>query len=356
MRTSSPWIGKPWLESVFILSPPFICLLIIFLFPSVFAENQSVSDWYWVILVLLIDVAHVYSTLYRTYFDPETFQNQKTRLIAIPVVGFVVAVLVYSVQSGLFWRLLAYLAVYHFVRQQYGFMRLYARKETTARWQTKLDACCVYAATLYPILYWHLTGPRAFNWFVENDFWYFHSPVLLAISRVVYVAVLVLYALKEAWFSWKNQRFNLPKNLIVAGTILSWYIGIVYFNGDLPFTLLNIVSHGIPYMALIWLYGAKNYQEANRGSRFLQWVFRKKTVLIFLGILFLLAFVEEGLWDWIVWQEHRSVFGSGRFQIPSLNQSWLSLIIPLLTVPQLTHYILDGFIWRIRKGDLKSIH
>ena len=31
----------------------------------------------------------------------------------------------------------------------------------------------------------------------------------------------------------------------------------------------------------------------------------------------------------------------------------MSLLVPLLTLPQLTHNILDGFIWKIRKDDIK---
>ena len=30
----------------------------------------------------------------------------------------------------------------------------------------------------------------------------------------------------------------------------------------------------------------------------------------------------------------------------------LSLIVPLLAVPQLTHYILDGVIWRLRTNQV----
>jgi hypothetical protein len=48
----------------------------------------------------------------------------------------------------------------------------------------------------------------------------------------------------------KTSYFNIPKNLIIIGTLSSWFFGIVYFNNDLVFTLLNVVSHGIPYMAL----------------------------------------------------------------------------------------------------------
>src|SRR5689334_21314346 len=124
-----PWIGKPWVDILFILSPPFLSLLVIVLFPSLFRESEEVSIVWWVVLVLLIDVAHVYSTLYRTYFDPQALSKQRHLLWIIPFAGFLGGVLIYSLSSAWFWRILAYVAVFHFVRQQYGFMRVYSRKE-----------------------------------------------------------------------------------------------------------------------------------------------------------------------------------------------------------------------------------
>ena len=43
----------------------------------------------------------------------------------LQALGFVVAVALYSAGSIVFWRALAYLAVFHFVRQQYGWVALY---------------------------------------------------------------------------------------------------------------------------------------------------------------------------------------------------------------------------------------
>jgi len=72
-------------------------------------------------------------------------------------------------------------------------------------------------------------------------------------------------------------------------------------------------------------------------------------VLSFVGLLILFAYVEEGLWDGFIWKEHASVFSifSG---LPSIsNDTILALTVPLLALPQSTHYVLDGFIWRMRK-------
>lgn len=349
-----PWISQPWLDGLFILLPPFACLLFIALFPGLFQNTDDLSEAWWVALVLLVDVAHVYSTLYRTYLDPQARQQHRYLLYVIPILSFAAAALVYSVSVRWFWRLLAYVAVYHFVRQQYGFLRLYSRHEQAPVWARRIDTIMIYSATLYPLLHWHLTAGRNFHWFVSGDFWYLSAPQWLPLLQGAYLLVLLAYVAKEGWWIYQQRCINWPRNLVVLGTALSWYVGIVALNGDMAFTLLNVVSHGVPYMALIWVHGQKNYRPAGqRTSPVLRLIFQRGWWWLFLLLIFALAFAEEGLWDLAVWQEHRQVFGwlhSGQVEVPA---ALLNVVVPLLTVPQLTHYIIDGFIWRIRQDNFK---
>jgi hypothetical protein len=347
-----PWIGQPVTDIIFILFPPFGALLFIALFPGMFQDTKGIPVAAWVILILLIDVAHVYSTLYRTYFDKKAFQKQKALLIGIPFIGFVIGVFLYWMGDLIFWRILAYVAIFHFVRQQYGFMRVYSRKENVGRWMKFTDSLMIYAAAIYPVLYWHLSGPKNFNWFLEQDLLYFESPALLSIFSLLYYCILLFWIGKEVWLIIRYRSYNLPRILVITGTILSWYFGIVYFNGDMAFTLLNVVSHGIPYMAMVWLYGKKNYTSPGKGTRFLKLLFSRYGLFIFLSLLFLLAFIEEGIWDIAVWKEHTNIFGNGWSGIVIPDEA-LMLLVPLLALPQITHYILDGFIWKISKDEFK---
>ena len=148
-----PWIGKPWIDTIFILLPPFVSLLVIAMFPSLFRDGEALPVAGWVILILLIDVAHVYSTLYRTYFDQHALKEQRSLLWMIPFFSFIAGVLLYAMDDILFWRSLAYVAVFHFVRQQYGFMRVYSRKEINSKLFSAIDSFTIYYATLYPMTY-----------------------------------------------------------------------------------------------------------------------------------------------------------------------------------------------------------
>lgn len=165
---------------------------------------------------------------------------------------------------------------------------------------------------------------------------------------MVYAAIVIIYLLKEMNYSIQQRWVNIPKQLLVLGTMLSWYFGIIYFKGDLTFTLLNVISHGIPYMALVWAHGRKQYHMSAGGNKFLQAVFSNKGILLFLGLIALFAFVEEGLWDGFVWREHTRFFSLFQ-QLPEVEDNLLlMLLVPLLAVPQVTHYVLDGFIWKMK--------
>ncbi|WET51914.1 hypothetical protein PYS58_18450 [Chryseobacterium indologenes] len=62
-------------------------------------------------------------------------------------------------------------------------------------------------------------------------------------------------------------------------------------------------------------------------------------IFLFVGIILGLALVEEFLWETLVWNEHFSLN-------LTVSENLLQFLVPLLVVPQLTHYLLDGFIWR----------
>jgi hypothetical protein len=346
-----PWLGKPITDIVFILLPPFASLIFIFLFPSLFQNNKKMSEHWWLFLILLVDVAHVYSTLYRTYFNRNMYRKQKTAMLAVPLIAFVGGLLLYSISFMAFWRVLAYLAVFHFVRQQYGFMRLYSRKESNSLWMKRVDTITIYYATLYPLIYWHCAGPRNFNWFVEGDFVLFSAPFFLLLATVIYLCICAVYLFKEVYLYAITRTLNIPRIAVILGTLLSWYFGIVYFNGDMAYTVLNVVSHGIPYMALIWIAGRKQDSMQQKEQKRKSLLYGSYGLLLFLGLIFLLAYVEEGLWDAAVWKEHKNLFPVFRFASIAWDSAALTIIVPLLALPQITHYILDGFIWKVRSND-----
>ena len=302
--------------------------------------NDDSPDWTWISAVLLIDVAHVWSTSFRVYFDAEEFKRRFWLYLLVPVFGYAVGVALYSEGELTFWRVLAIVAVFHFVRQQYGWVALYRRKlNETESWTWWIDAAAVYLATVYPLAFWMTSLPRNFNWFVANDF--FALPVLVeTVLFPVYVLALAAYFAKSIFLYKKEGFLNPGKDVVVATTAICWYVGIVAFNSDYAFTVTNVIIHGVPYFALIWFYAKSRRETGNRVFRTLSnhWI-------IFLATLWAFAYIEELFWSRGVWHERTWLFGTNWDWT-----EWKMWLVPLLAVPQLTHYILDGFIWR-RRGN-----
>ncbi len=338
---NQPWIHSPKIDTIYILSPPIIATIVVFLFHRQMLHiEHNHSFLTWLVLIVFIDVAHVYATLFKTYFVAAEFKKHKTRYLLTPILGLLISIGLYSVGSLVFWSVLAYIAVYHFIRQQYGFMRIYARQETKKQWKVLLENTTIYATMLYPMAYWFLSPPRRFSWFMPNEFFVFHHPSCLLYLGYLYVFIVLMYLGYIAKLFYDTKYFNIPKNVLIAGTAISWYVGIVAYNNDLVFTLLNVVTHGIPYMALVYLKEVK--QTENKPVWYKHYLQGTIGIAVYVLVLLAIAFSEEFIWDILVWKEQFS------FALPNLSK-WHIIIVPLLSLPQLTHYILDGFIWKTTK-------
>ncbi|MHB8797342.1 MAG: hypothetical protein ACYDBY_02650 [Thermoanaerobaculia bacterium] len=305
----------------------------------------------WLLLVVGVDVAHVWSTGWRVYADTDELRRRPALYLGLPAAAYGAGVVLYATGDLLFWRVLAYLATFHFVRQQYGWVALYRRKsgeidEPGAPWERRLDAAVIYGATLAPLVWWHARIPRRFHWLIEGDYaaglpaW--AGPAALA----AFGAVFVLWAAKEALRLATGRPVSWGKVLVVVTTALVWHLGIVAFDSDYAFAVTNVLVHGVPYFGLVFLSlrssaaarvaAGRTPVLADLGARH---------ALLFLAPLLLLALLEEWGWDRLVWHENGALFSGAALDPGPLL---LSLLVPLLALPQATHYLLDAWIWKVK--------
>jgi hypothetical protein len=351
--------GSPWLFSrstdLLVLSlPVWLTWSVCFVLPAA-ALERTLPLWMWAVFIVGIDVSHVWSTLFRTYLDREEFAHHRAALLRTPVLAFGLFLIIAGLSPLWFWRLMAYLALFHFVKQQYGFFALYrARFGFKVPHQIFADARVIYLATLYPVAYWHLQGDRNFNWFVSGDF--FGVPalpgsalsLLFPICNVLYWTIIAGWCAEEIYLCRKHQvPLATGKILWLLTTAGNWYLGIVHFNSDIVFTLTNVIAHGGPYLALVFFYVDKKAKikapaQPTSGAQI------GTSLLFMLAVILLLAFGEEYLWDMFLYRERGALF-EWLFAYPiHVLQTPVgqALALALLSVPQVTHYVLDGFIWK----------
>jgi hypothetical protein len=307
------------------------------------AMDGPLPLWTWVVTVVFVDVAHVWATAYRVYVDPVEVARRSGLYLLVPTVCYAAGVVLYSSSDHLFWRVLAYTAVFHFVRQQYGWVALYRRRlGGEGRLDRVLDDAAIYSATLYPLVYWHAHLPREFEWFLASDFLPGLPEWVAGAAFPLHIAITLAYLLRQAQLLFQGRPVSAGKNLVVATTWLSWYGGIVVFNSDYAFTVTNVLVHGLPYMAFVWVYGRRHYA---RRPGLLGRVFRPGGWPVYLAPLLLLALAEEWAWDRSVWHDHPNLFWGPALQ---LSPVLLALLVPFLALPQSVHYVLDAWIWRVR--------
>jgi hypothetical protein len=304
--------------------------------------EAGLPEWAFVAFILGIDVAHVWSTLFRTYLDRNELRARPLRYLLVPVLGYAASVSLYLAGPLVFWRVLAYLALFHFVRQAVGFAAVYrARAGRTATLERAIDEAAVYSGTLYPVLLWHTRLEHTdFAWFVAGDFASLPGvDLLVPVARVVYALSLVAFFAREAVTLLRRRELLLGRFVVVTSTAATWYVGIVLTNSDFDFTVTNVIVHGVPYLALLWAYVRA---QRERSPESLVADVAAAGFGAFAAVVLVLAFLEELSWDRLVWHERGWLFGEGS----AIGDGALPWLVPLLALPQLTHYVLDGFIWR----------
>ena len=116
----SRWLFSRSIDLLVLFLPVWITWVVCFALPDQMLE-RALPLWVWAVFIVGVDVSHVWSTLFRTYLDREEFASHRTVLIRTPILAFCLFFAIAGFSSLWFWRVMAYLALFHFVKQQYGY-------------------------------------------------------------------------------------------------------------------------------------------------------------------------------------------------------------------------------------------
>ncbi|MDP2304638.1 MAG: hypothetical protein Q8P18_01255 [Pseudomonadota bacterium] len=328
----SGWLVSPAYDLAWFSGPALLASAAALLLP----DGAEIGLVGWLVLVVIVDVAHTWATLYRAWLDPVARRDRAELLWGVPLVAFAGATALHTLAAPWFWTGLAYVAVFHFVRQQQGFAALYRARAGVphASLEARVEHYTVAMLCIFPILSWHASLPRRFVWFTAEDFFVGLPPLVATVAGIVTAILFATWAALRL----RGRVWQPGRDLWVLSTAVSWTVGIVLTNGDAAFTLANVVAHGVPYFALVHHVGRRQWREGE-GALTARW-FEPAFVAAFLALPVAAALVEELAWDALVWREH--LFP------PADLPDWLSaLAVPLLATTQLTHYLLDGYLWRL---------
>jgi hypothetical protein len=173
---------------------------------------------------ILIDAPHVFGTFSRTYFD-RAERKSRARLLWGSLLFFLVGPVMVLLGAGfLFFFIAALWAYYHLVKQHYGFMVLYKKKNNDlAPLDNTLDRLLLFFAFNYPFVAFIANDPQAMA----------RVPSILhrGVNGVVLILLLGTITFGLIWLGRQIQRVvcgeavNVPKYLLLAAAIpMHWIV------------------------------------------------------------------------------------------------------------------------------------
>jgi len=306
---------------------------------------------------ILIDAPHVFGTLSRTYFDASEW-NTRRRLMLGSLLFFVVGPAMVLLGFGFtFFFLAALWAYYHLVKQHYGFMVLYKKKNNDlAAVDNALDRLLLLFAFNYPFVAYIASDPAAMA----------RVPPALrnGVNTVALLLLIGTVVLGTAWIgrqlqrAWLRQPLNVPKYLLLAAAIPMHWIALLTPMPNKPIALVAILTiyHNLQYHRLIWFYNQKysvsspTFREGAVGSLDL----KKKygpAALISRRLIFYVGF---GILFGLMYQGPRQVLGyvglKATQAVPTAELPVsVQLGVAFLWGVAFIHYYLDSKIWRVRR-------
>lgn len=313
---------------------------------------------------ILIDAPHVFGTFSRTYFD-RTERHHRARLLWGSLLFFAVGPLMVFLHAGfVFFFLAALWAYYHLVKQHYGFMVLYKKKNgDLAPVDNALDRLLLLFAFNYPFVAFIARDPEAMARVPSL----FQSGVN-GLATFLLAGTLILLAV---WLGRQTQRavlgapLNLPKYLLLAAAIPMHWIVLLTPMPHKPIAIVAILTiyHNLQYHRLIWFHNQKYTAERGhpvrneRDPRTTEGTneLRQKygaAALISRRLLFYIAF---GIIFGLIYQGPRQYLGylglrNGDVSGAVTDQSFATQLgVSFLWGYAFIHYYLDSKIWRVRR-------
>ena len=249
----------------------------------------------WFIWVVFIDTPHFYSTYLRTYFDKEEFQARKKLLIGslawlfvgpaiigISYVLYSLGIAAYTLPFIVFIIFFNLWAYWHVVRQHYGILALYKRKNNDFdERDTQIDKVLLYGGLIAPFITFAIRHPEARELFglpsafpVYPEATLFSSTFLSQLHWehvIVYISVTFMIAISLIFFvrqfqRWRNgQVLNIPKILFFIALIPLYayinYSPAVTTAPLIAFTAFVTIYHDVQYHAIVWFYSQNRYHK-----------------------------------------------------------------------------------------------
>jgi hypothetical protein len=301
---------------------------------------------------ILIDAPHVFGTLSRTYFDASEWKTRKRLLLGSLLFFAIGPMMVLAGLGFTFFFIAALWAYYHLVKQHYGFMVLYKKKNNDlAPIDNALDRLLLMFAFNYPFVAFIAHDPNAMA----------RVPSILrgGVSGFAILLLIGTIVMGVAWLGRQIQRalsgqpLNGPKLMLLAAAIPMHWIALLTPMPNKPIALVAILTiyHNLQYQRLIWFHNQKytdrgvlpvsQTREARATYGPAAFISRRLAYYLAFGIVF--GVIYQGPRQYLGYLNLHTGDSSAALSVP------IQLGIAFLWGYAFIHYYLDSQIWRVRR-------
>ena len=355
VRPAQNWILSPVQDSLFIIAAPLLALglaLLSFNWLGAAAATAAI-----LVTHVVFTVAHHLPTFIRVYGDVDLFRRYRWSFVLAPVVPLVFAlgtlawINAHDLPLETFLYLYIMLALWdpwHFLRQHYGFMRIYDRHNAAPR---KLAARMDLGLSASWFVFIMLASGEWLAGMLEDLNGRVQVPLAMALPLGLLSGLTILARdiatcatagyLVYLFVCWRRGWFvSLPKLALAGITFIVMYLAYApnawmasvapEWSFKVGFAAIGIV-HMTQYLAIVWRYnrGLARSDPRARAGWFRGVHARGGALLAAVYVLVCLA------------------YGSGLTQVHD-NRWLMSVLLALGFTSTLLHYYFDGFIWKVR--------
>lgn len=330
----------------------------------------------------LVDSPHLWATLARTYLDPDEWQVRRRQLLfafvwfvagPVAVLGPYAAGTLYPMHAEtmalggqLFFAFFRLGAYYHVVRQHWGFLQLYKRKNNdfTDPQENRVDLWFFNLSMYLPIVLFVASPGQSQAGFVDVELaaGLFEDHRIMGLLHRLFLALygtaLFGYIAFQWTRWWQGSSRNGPKLLFLLAVVPLHYVAFASPLVALFAIPIVTVGHNLQYHRIVWMYGQNKYCRGEPGRyRLTRPIFRHLWLYLLLAFFFTFAF-SRGPWVEFLGRQIALYIDRGIFAAigimagitdPQTAGVGAEMVALFLTGWSIHHYYLDAKIWRLSK-------
>jgi len=306
-----------------------------------FGVSIAILVWIW---ALGFDGPHVFGTISRTYADSDE-RRKRAKLLYGSLLLFLLGpsmvlagrahLLGTDAWGPIFFFFASLWAYYHLVKQHYGFMILYKKKNNDlAETDNLIDRAFILLGMTYPLLHFighsESAAKRVPFPTQSGPFWWLENLVLFA-----FIMTLIMLVVRQAQRFYSRQPIDVPKLTLLAAAVPMHWIVLRLLEPTPDAALAAVATltiyHNIQYHRIIWFHNRNKYGRPDSKS-YGAASYISKTVWYYIGFAFVFGLLYH--------VPHYAIV---------VPRSPNGLAMAFIWGGAFIHYYLDGRIWRVRR-------